>query len=194
MTTPTTDGKRIAENADATADLIAAVRQQARDNLRDTHAHTLNHLGWGDAVGRAHHEQWWDRLSDETPDDEETTARLDTEMVRLLRDAVATHQDPVVQQRAKDALIRLRVPIEDPEIAKKVAEKERERISEAYAAKVWRAHNYGLPGPDMPTELGGSGGDSPAMQSLIKVHGSRAAAEAALARARTHLISKENVR
>lgn len=174
--------------------LIAAVRERARENLIDQHQNVHNPGGY-DPVALAHHEQQIEALRYDTPDSPETAARIDAEAVRMLRATAASEEgDPEVRQRARDALIRLRVPIEDPEIAKKVAEKERERISEAYAAKVWRAHNYGLPGPDMPVELGGSGGDTPAMQSLIKVHGSRAAAEAALARARTHLISKENAR
>ena len=172
--------------------LIATVREGARSHLIDQHRNPKDGAAY-DPVVNAHHLQQLEALRYDTPDSPETQERIDAEAVRMLRITAANEDvDPEIRQRAKDALVRLRVPVEDPELAKKAADKELERISNDYAAKVWRAHNYGLPGPDMPRELGGSGGDSSAMSTLIRIHGSHEAAEAALSRARKQI--KESVR
>ena len=132
----------VAPHVDEAADMIASLRDEARHSLRAAHLQELSSVqAQQDPVSRAHHSGWYDRLSDVTPDDPGTTERIDGETVRLLRDASVNHADPVIQQRAKDALRRLRVPLTDPAIAAKAAALEAERESDRRVAEIYKRVN-----------------------------------------------------
>jgi len=121
--------------------LIERVREAARSRLLHDSELAAYHHTANDPVQQAHSEIQAELLDPATKDTPATTARIEAEAIRMLRETAASNDDPAMRDEARRALIRLNVSVEDPNIKKAAEARERDRDRDRWADEVWHSFN-----------------------------------------------------